>query len=115
MPDIYGEKTFEEVIRELQALNPKANIKLNSTNDGIVSDVPVLKLSLPRDFYVTRNNGISNRGNTESGMYWMLEVQVNNAEITQQPRISLLTRLKQGLFTSKLKTKNPQLTPDQEI
>ena len=115
MPDIYGEKTFEEIVQELQFLNPKANIKLNATGDEIVSDVSVFKLSLPRDFYVTRNNNISNRGNTESGMYWTLPVQVNQAEMTRQPRASLLTRLKQGLFTSRLKTQDTQVTPDCEM
>ena len=33
MPDIYGEKTFEEIVQELQFLNPKANIKLNLTDE----------------------------------------------------------------------------------
>lgn len=103
MPDLYGEQTFQEVVEELKSLNPRAEIKINLSSDGIVSNLPVHKLSLPRDFYLTRGGCISNRGHTESGMYWTLNVEVNQTEMTQ-PRTGLLTRLKQGLFTSKLKT-----------
>lgn len=103
MPNTYGEKTFQEVIEELQALNPQAQITTSLMGDGVVSKVPLRKLNLPRDFYITRNGCISNMGHTESGFYWTLKVDVTGAEMVQ-PRTGLLSKLKQNLFTSKLKT-----------
>lgn len=104
MSNLYNERNFQAVVSELQLLNPKAIIENNSNNDGIISNRPVNKLYLPQDFYVTRGGGLSNRGNTESGDYLLIAVDVINAELSQKPKLkklNILGSLKQKLLTPK--------------
>lgn len=103
MPNALGEMTFEEVISELQQLNPKAEITVNQHYDGIISNRPAHKLFLTRGFYVTRNGNISNYGNTESGIYLSLGVTVRNAEMVQAKlsKLNFFDKMKCKLFTRK--------------
>lgn len=102
MSNSFGEKNFQETVSELRSLNPKAFIMANANSDGIISRRPADKLNLPRDFYVTRNNSLSNRGNTQSGDYLLIGVEVKNAELSQKPKLRFLDKVKLGVF--KLKT-----------
>ena len=92
----YSERSYKEVVRELQTMNPKAHVVMNADMDGIVTDRPALRLFLPRDFYVTRNGSLCNRGHTESGNYLLLSVKVLNAEKYQQPKLRFLNRFFQN-------------------
>ena len=86
MPNLLGEKTFQEVVSELQQLNPKFKITVNANGDGIICNCPVTKLHLPRDFYVTKNNCLSNRGHTASGSFVYINVEVKDADLSFHPK-----------------------------
>ena len=86
MPNSFGEKTFQEVVSELQDLNPKFKITVNASGNGIVCNCSVMKLHLPRDFYVTKSNCLSNRGHTASGVYVYIKVEVRNDSLSFKPK-----------------------------
>lgn len=104
MTDLFKEKTFQETVNELQSLNPKTSIAINANVDGIISSRPSDRLHLPRDFYVTKNGSLSNYGNTESGNYILIGVEVKNAELTQKPKLRFLDRVKLAMFKPKTQT-----------
>ena len=119
MPNSFGDKTFQEVVSELQQLNPKANITINASGDGIVSSCPVVKLHLPREFYVTKSNSLSNLGHTASGNHLYIGVEVKNAELVTRPkklrRLNILGSLKQTLLAPKNKSNRENNQNEREL
>lgn len=56
---------------EMQVLNPRAKFRRYDYDvfGVIVSNVPASELKLPEGYYFSSKNGITNKHNTEDGMY----------------------------------------------
>ena len=111
MASKFGKMSLRKVVRELQLLNKKARVVMNSNNDGIVTDCPVKKLHMPQDFYVTRNGNISNLGHTESGDYLLIHVEVKETQVSKKPKLSRLNQVFDKMFALKgqAQTNNRQM------
>ncbi len=104
MPGPLGEMTYYELIKELQRLNPTAEIKVDEISyDDILSTVPVEKLVLPKGFYFNEKNGITNKHNSKTGIYLSHHVKLieKTQDTTQTQKVGLLDKIKQKLFTPK--------------
>ena len=108
MTDIFGKKTFKDIVFELQVLNPQALIKVHPYfgQDGrevIQTNVAINKLVLPKGFYCN-GNSISNKHNTKSGVYLSITVEpLNLHELNQTmnsstPKMGIIDKIKQKIF-----------------
>ena len=103
MSHLFGEGTFQDVVDELRLLNPKANIVVNETQDGIVCNRSADRLYLPKGFYVTMNDSLCNMGNTLSPNFMWIGVSVKKRELSQKPKLRFLDKVKLALFKPKMK------------
>ena len=62
------------VIRKVIELNPEAEIEADFDRGIIYSSVSVQELNLPEWFYYNQKNGITNKHNTQSGIYGSVHV-----------------------------------------
>lgn len=71
---------FNQLINEIRKLNPDVEIRIGNpqfdslASNRIFSSVPMDKLKLPEGFYANDKNGITNKHNTETGLYSSLSV-----------------------------------------
>lgn len=72
---------FNQLINEIRKLNPKVEIRIGDpqfdtrARDRIFSSIPLEQLKLPEGYYSNLKNGITNKHNTDSGMYTSLSVE----------------------------------------
>lgn len=94
MKDISQSTNKTEIVLAIQQLNPNADISLGDPNyvtkseKKFYSSIPADKLILPEGFYYDEKNGITNKHNTESGMYTCLRTE----EIPKEGDIRLLPK-----------------------
>jgi hypothetical protein len=110
--------SVSEFINELKKLNSKANIKLDksilSGDNKIYSSIPVEQLELPKGFYYNEKNGITNKHNTNLGMYMNIDAELLNSQNDANTMTS--EEEKEFLNTQKQKEAGTQVaTEDREI
>ena len=72
---------FNQLINEIRKLNPGVEIRVGDpefdslADSRIFSSKPMQQLRLPQGFYANDKNGITNKHNTESGLYTSLSVE----------------------------------------
>ena len=66
--------TSEFIIQEVRKLNPKVKIETDPDRGLIFSSVEIEDLVLPEWFYYNQKNGITNKHNTQSGIYGSVRV-----------------------------------------
>ena len=72
---------FNQLINEIRKLNPNIEIRVGDpqfdslAGERIFSSVPMEQLRLPEGYYSNDKNGITNKHNTESGLYTTLSVE----------------------------------------
>ena len=85
--DVSQSTNLYEIAEVIQQLNPNAEIRVadmgldSMATQRFYSSVPVDQLVLPEGFYYNDKNGITNKHNTQTGMYCALEVEVKPEEI----------------------------------
>lgn len=62
------------IIKEVKNLNPDVKIESDPDRGLIFSSVDIEKLVLPEWFYYNQKNGITNKHNTQSGIYGSVRV-----------------------------------------
>ena len=62
------------VIWKIKKLNPSVTIETDIDRSMIFSSVDIEKLVLPEWFYYNQKNGITNKHNTQSGIYVSIHV-----------------------------------------
>jgi len=67
--DVSQSTNISEVYDEMVRMNPDIALRLRADLRGFGSNVPGEDLALPEGFYYNEKNGITNKHNTESGMY----------------------------------------------
>jgi|GEM_PF-1083794 len=79
--DVSQSTNLYEIAEVIQQLNPNAEIRVadmgldSMATQRFYSSVPVDQLVLPEGFYYNDKNGITNKHNTQTGMYCALEVE----------------------------------------
>lgn len=79
--DISQSIELYEIAKAIQELNPNAEIRVGNYEldsmalDRFFSSVPAEKLVLPNGFYYNTKNGVTNKHNTESGVYCSFMVE----------------------------------------
>ena len=79
--DVSQSTNLYEIAEVIQQLNPNAEIRVadmgldSMATQRFYSSVPVEQLVLPEGFYYNDKNGITNKHNTQTGMYCALEVE----------------------------------------
>ena len=79
--DVSQSTNLYEIAEVIQQLNPNAEIRVTDmrldsmATQRFYSSVPVEQLVLPEGFYYNDKNGITNKHNTQTGMYCALEVE----------------------------------------
>jgi|GEM_PF-5183819 len=72
---------FNQLINEIRKLNPNVEIRVGDpqfdslASERIFSSVPMEQLKLPEGYYSNEKNGITNKHNTETGLYTTLSVE----------------------------------------
>ena len=70
-----------EIAEAIQELNPTAEIRVGKigldsrASERFYSSLPIEKLVLPEGFYYNEKNGVTNKNNTNSGLYCSLDVE----------------------------------------
>ena len=76
---VYIHKSFDSLFKELQRLNPDVDLKkdynLITGKKMIITPVPISELVLPTNFYYNEKNGLTNKHNTENGIYSAYEIE----------------------------------------
>lgn len=62
------------LIQELKKLNPDVTFESDNPEAYIVVNCDPMLLKLPKPFYLSEKNGITNKHKTESGVYTSLDV-----------------------------------------
>ena len=79
--DVSQSTNLYEIAEVIQQLNPNVEIRVadmrldSMATQRFYSSVPVEQLVLPEGFYYNDKNGITNKHNTQTGMYCALEVE----------------------------------------
>lgn len=79
--DISQSIELYEIAKAIQELNPNAEIRVGNPEfdslalDRFFSSVPAEQLVLPNGFYYNTKNGVTNKHNTESGVYCAFMVE----------------------------------------
>lgn len=81
-----------QLVNELIKLNPDAEISIAdpkfAPQDSIYSSIPIDRLVLPEGFYHNDKNGLTNKHNTESGLYVNAEVKnINDISKTDKNKL----------------------------
>ena len=63
-----------DLIRELKKLNPEVTFESDNPYSYVVVNCEPALLKLPKPFYFSEKNGITNKHKTESGVYIALDV-----------------------------------------
>ena len=63
-----------DLIRELKKLNPEVTFESDNSAAYVVVNCDPSLLKLPKPFYLSEKNGITNKHKTESGVYTSLDV-----------------------------------------
>lgn len=63
-----------DLIRELKKLNPEVTFESDNPAAYVVVNCDPALLKLPKPFYLSEKNGITNKHRTESGIYTSLDV-----------------------------------------
>lgn len=63
-----------DLIRELKKLNPEVTFESDNSAAYVVVNCEPSLLKLPKPFYLSEKNGITNKHKTESGVYTSLDV-----------------------------------------
>ena len=63
-----------DLIRELKKLNPEVTFESDNSAAYVVVNCDPSLLKLPKPFYLSEKNGITNKHRTESGIYTSLDV-----------------------------------------
>lgn len=63
-----------DLIRELKKLNPEVTFESDNPQVYVVINCDPSLLKLPKPFYLSEKNGITNKHKTESGIYTSLDV-----------------------------------------
>ncbi len=72
---------FNQLINEIRKLNPGVEIRIGDpqfdslADSRIFSSKPMNQLRLPQGYYANEKNGITNKHNTETGLYTSLSVE----------------------------------------
>ena len=66
--------TSDFIIQEVRRLNPDVKIETDPDRGLIFSSVEIEDLILPEWFYYNQKNGITNKHNTQSGIYGSVRV-----------------------------------------
>lgn len=72
---------FNQLINEIRKMNPGVEIRIGDPNfdsrarDRIFSSIPLEQLKLPEGYYSNDKNGITNKHNSETGVYTSLSVE----------------------------------------
>ena len=66
--------TSDFIIQEVRRLNPNVKIETDSDRGLLFSSVEIQDLVLPEWFYYNQKNGITNKHNTQSGIYGSVRV-----------------------------------------
>ena len=66
--------TSDFIIQEVKRLNPNVKIETDPDRGLIFSSVEIEDLVLPEWFYYNQKNGITNKHNTQSGIYGNVHV-----------------------------------------
>ena len=99
--DVSQSTNLYEIAEVIQQLNPNAEIRVanmaydSQATNRFYSSVPVEQLVLPEGFYVNEKNGITNKHNTQSGMYCTLRVEDLSLadERTLMPKVEIITNI----------------------
>ena len=62
------------IIKKIQELNPDIELEIDMDRNIIFSSIKVEELNLPEWFYYNQKNGITNKHNTQSGIYGTVHV-----------------------------------------
>ena len=62
------------IIDAIKKLNPDVNFEIDLVRDMIYTPVNVGELNLPDWFYFNQNDAITNKNNTQSGIYGRIRV-----------------------------------------
>ena len=79
--DVSQSTNLYEIAEVIQQLNPNAEIRVGNlefdtmATQRFYSSIPVEQLILPEGFYFNDKNGITNKHNTQTGIYCDLEVE----------------------------------------
>lgn len=87
-------KDIEDLAREMQRVNPTAQIGVDyysSSEPKLTSNVGLENLNYPQGFYYNEKNGITNKHNTESGVYFNVDIRHVDNQIDDH--LKLLTEL----------------------
>ena len=63
-----------DLIRELKKLNPEVTFESDNPQVYVVINCDPSLLKLPKPFYLSEKNGITNKHKTESGVYTSLDI-----------------------------------------
>ena len=66
--------TSDFIIQEVKRLNPDVKIETDPDRGLLFSSVEIQDLVLPEWFYYNQKNGITNKHNTQSGIYGSVRV-----------------------------------------
>ena len=72
---------IEDLAREMQRVNPTAQIGVDyysSSEPKLTSNIGLANLNYPQGFYYNEKNGITNKHNTESGVYLNVDIMNDN-------------------------------------
>ena len=105
MIDNLSEKTFKDIVFDLQVLNPQALIKVHpyygqDGREAVQTDVAINKLVLPEGFYCD-GDSITNKHNTKSGVYLSIKVEslkLNQTMKLKTPKMGIIDKIKQKIF-----------------
>ena len=88
-----------EIVLAIQELNPNVDISLGDprfvvSNRLFYCSVPAEKLILPEGFYYNEKNGITNKHNTDNGLYCSLDVEDLSManENTLMPKVDTIVK-----------------------
>ena len=121
--DVSQSTNLYEIAEVIQQLNPNAEIRVadmgldSMATQRFYSSVPVDQLVLPEGFYYNDKNGITNKHNTQTGMYCALEVEdLSKAdERTLMPKKLKVKDVSQSTNLYEIAEVIQQLNPNAEI
>ena len=98
--DVSQSTNIYEIAKVIQELNPYADIRVGNPNydsqamSRFYSSFPIDALILPNGFYYNEKNGITNKHNTDNGLYCSLDVEDLSManENTLMPKVDTIVK-----------------------
>ena len=115
--DVSQSTNLYEIAEVIQQLNPNAEIRVadmgldSMATQRFYSSVPVEQLVLPEGFYYNEKNGITNKHNTQTGMYCALEVE----DLARADKSTLMPKVEKIISRKVPNTPEQQRTVSQII